>query len=569
MPIHPFKILFSCVYSHTPLRAVVTDRGRLSNPQTDKIIEKTWARFEDKSKSRDFSLFSETLCSLIRFSETEKGAELTLGRTSYQEYLGTNLRNPWIHGKYGNEYLANPLGLNALLVSSDGKVILGMRRDNLAVDNSLHDVFGGYLSLTPEIEDNAEIDLFAEAVYKVLKFVKASPTDILETTCLGLIRHRVSLKPEILFTVRINRTADQLTGGDGGMTPDQKYVKWITLEDNAGALKDYYIKNRHRMTVALMAGLSLYASRRKYWSTIEGMPRFSSIRKVPPRVALVLGGGFAKGGAHIGVFKVLEHIGLKIDLIVGNSIGGLMGALYASKGSYEWLEQAALAFRWKDIADWTLPKISLVKGEKLMRFLETTLVYPSFDDLSVPLAVVATDLLTGDEIVLCGKSLDERRKTLESAALPGVEFMVAPLAESVRATCAVPGIFSPVSLNGRMLCDGMVLDNVPVKIARALGAEFIIAVDLSYEGRSGSVGNIINILLRVQGIMGAAMSRYELMGADVVLKPDLSGLRFNDFTQTRAIIQKGVDAAMEKVGEIQRQFEKKTRLKFFGFSTAS
>ena len=567
MPIHPFKILFSCVYSHTPVRAMLTDKSRLSNPEVDKIIRKTWARFADRSKSRDFSLFSESLCSLIRYTETEKGAELTLGRTSYEEYLGTNLKNPWIHGKYGNEYLANPLGVNALLITSDRKVVLGTRKKNLAVDHSMADVFGGYFFITPEAEREPEVDLFEEAKYKVLRFFNIRPDNITEVTCLGLIRHRTTLKPEILFTAAVNVSSADLLEKNAQRAPDQKYTDWVALDDDADTLKDYYIRNKDRMTVALMASLSLYASRRKYWSTIEGMPRFSSFRKIPPKVALVLGGGFAKGGAHIGVFKALEHIGLKIDLIVGNSIGGLMGAIYAAKGSYEWLEQAALEFKWKTVADWSFPRLSLFKGEKLMQFLETALVYPSFDDLSVPLAVIATDLVTGDEMVLCGQSLYDRRKALKTAESPGVEFMVAPLPQSVRASCAVPGIFSPVTLGGRLLCDGMVLDNVPVKIARALGAEFIIAVDLSYEGRSGEATNIISILLRTQALMGAAMSRFEMTGADVVIKPDLSGQRFNDFSHTPAVIQNGYEAAMSAVEEIQRRFEKKMRLKFFGFSS--
>ena len=569
MSVHPFKILFSCVYAGAPVKAKLTDEMRHTDPAIEKVIEKTWKGFSEKSRMQAFSLVSESLCSLNAFRENGRDTELLLGQTTYREYLGTNLKNPWIHGKYGNEFLANPLGINALLLTGDNRILFGVRKKNLAVDQSLFDMFGGYLIYPQEGTPGMEIDLRAETKYKMLKYVNLKPDEIEDVSCLGLVRHRRTLKPELLFTLKTSVHSDRLLTHETQEAPGQKYLRFMAVEDTREALQDFHIRHRNDMTLALAAAWSLYASRRKYWSTFEEPPRFHTFHRVPPKTALVLGGGFAKGGTHIGVLKVLEHIGLKIDLIVGNSIGGLMGALYASKGSYEGMEKAALDFKWNMVADWSLPKISLIKGDKLEAFLEKELIYPDFEDLSVPLCVITTDLNSGEEVVLCGESLRAKAEAAgQQASRPfhdtPVEFMTAPLAQSIRATCSVPGIFSPVEINGRTLCDGLIVDNVPVRVARMLGAEFIIAVDLSDEGRVEELNTIVHILLRAQSLLVEALSRVQLAEADVIIRPDLSGVRFNDFSQTPLVIQKGVETALTQIEEIHRKFDAKKRLRWFG-----
>jgi NTE family protein len=284
------------------------------------------------------------------------------------------------------------------------------------------------------------------------------------------------------------------------------------------------------------------------------------MKKPNPRTALVLGGGFAKGVAHLGVLRVLEELEIKIDFLVGNSIGGLMAALYAARPIVSECEKIALAFEWKRIADWDIPKRAIFKGVKLEAFIRDTLRKSSFEELTLPVAVTTTDLLTGDEIVLCSQSLANFPASPPKKLYyhHKVVFQHAPLVNSVRATCSVPGIFNPVEMDGRMLCDGVLVDNLPVGIAKMLGAEFVIAVDLSDDEGEVHLNNIFNVIIRAQSIQTRALVLPQTLAADVVIRPNLRNLSFTDFAEGRRFLERGREAAEAASAEITEKLKKKT-----------
>ncbi|MFH0921879.1 MAG: patatin-like phospholipase family protein [Fibrobacterota bacterium] len=294
-------------------------------------------------------------------------------------------------------------------------------------------------------------------------------------------------------------------------------------------------------------------------------------KKIQPCVAVVLGGGFAKGVAQLGVLKVLEELEIKIDLLVGNSIGGLMAALYASRPIASECEKIALAFEWKNISDWGIPRRALFKGQKLEAFIRDALRKESFDDLSIPTAVITTDLRSGDEIVLCGRTLAATRKQPQKKTYyyHKVVFQEAPLVNSVRATCAVPGIFNPVDMGDRMLCDGLLCDNLPVGVAKMLGAEFVIAVDLSNDEGEVSLNNIVNIIVRAQSLQTRTLILPQARAADVLIRPDLRGISFTDFSEGPRFLERGRIAAQNAADEIVTKLRKRREGFPFGFFRGS
>jgi len=183
-------------------------------------------------------------------------------------------------------------------------------------------------------------------------------------------------------------------------------------------------------------------------------------------VGLALGGGSARGWAHIGVIRALSEIGIDIDYIAGTSIGSVVGSVFAS-GNIKDLEEVAVQLNWKQIAylfDVVLPKSGLIDGKKVAGFVQNHLRKTNIEELPIPFCAVSTDLNTGDEVII--KQGD--------------------IIEAVRASISIPGIFTPVRNNGRILVDGGLVNPVPVNVVREMGADFVIAVDLSHGIVSGS-----------------------------------------------------------------------------------
>src|SRR5258707_1085408 len=182
-----------------------------------------------------------------------------------------------------------------------------------------------------------------------------------------------------------------------------------------------------------------------------------------PGIGIALGGGFARGIAHIGVLKVLEEEKIPIDFIAGTSVGALIGAAYCSGVTPEELEAVATRVRFRDLARWTLSRYGFASNMRMIGFLNQILKVKTFEELRVPLAITATDFASGE----------------------GVVFRSGPLADPVRASCAYPGVFLPVSIDGRLLVDGMLAHALPTKPLREMGADRVIAVSLRSNWATG------------------------------------------------------------------------------------
>jgi len=251
----------------------------------------------------------------------------------------------------------------------------------------------------------------------------------------------------------------------------------------------------------------------------------------PPRIALVLGGGAAKGFAHIGVIKALEAQGIRADVLAGTSVGSLVAALHGDGLDGFELQRLALEMKESMVSDWSMPDRGFLRGEALQDYVNRAVHGRTLDQLSRKVAIVATDLRSGQEIVF------ERGDT-------GI---------AVRASSSVPGVFQPVRIGNREYVDGGLVSPVPVKVARRLGADFVIAVDISTRPGDKPVRDSVDMLLRTFVIMGNALADIELRDADVVIKPDTSNLSVTDFESRHLAILEGERAAQAVVPEIRRK----------------
>ena len=242
----------------------------------------------------------------------------------------------------------------------------------------------------------------------------------------------------------------------------------------------------------------------------------------PLRLGLALGGGAARGFAHIGVLQVLEEAGLEPALVAGTSAGSLVATLYASGKSGAELARLADAMDEASIADWSFPGRGLLRGAALARFVREHTGGRRIEQMRLPLGIVATDLDNGEAIL----------------------FQVGDPGTAVRASSAVPAVFQPVRIGNREYVDGGLVSPVPVRFARQMGAEFVIAVDISEQPDGAATGDMMRILLQTFSIMGRSISQFELRQADVVIRPQLAGVPGVDFSARRRSIQAGRDAAL-------------------------
>ena len=253
------------------------------------------------------------------------------------------------------------------------------------------------------------------------------------------------------------------------------------------------------------------------------------VPKSPLKIALVLGGGAARGFAHIGVIKALEAQGIVPDIVVGTSAGSVVGSLYASGMSGFELQNVALNMEEDMVADWTLPNRGVLKGEALQDFINQKVKNLTIQKLPKPLGVVATDLQSG-ELVL---------------------FRRGDTGIAVRASSAVPGVFQPVEISGRDYVDGGLTSPVPAQSARTMGADFVIAVDISNVSRRDKLTGTLDVLLQTFAIMGHTISRHELEDADVVIRPRTSAVSSTDFEGRHLAILEGEKAAAAIMPELK------------------
>jgi NTE family protein len=249
------------------------------------------------------------------------------------------------------------------------------------------------------------------------------------------------------------------------------------------------------------------------------------VKVPPPRIALVLGGGAAKGFAHIGVIKALEAQGFHPDIIVGTSAGSVVGVLYAGGFDGFELQRLSLDLTESMFSDWSLPDRGFLKGEALQDFVNKSLKNRTLDKLNRTVAVIATDLQSGD----------------------AVAFQRGDSGMAVRASSTVPGVFQPVRIAGREYVDGGLVSPVPVRVARRLGADFVIASDISAKPSLKRIEGTLDVLLQTFTIMGNAIASQELTEADLVIKPDIAKLNSTDFQSRHLAILEGERATQAAI----------------------
>lgn len=244
----------------------------------------------------------------------------------------------------------------------------------------------------------------------------------------------------------------------------------------------------------------------------------------PVRIGLALGGGAARGFAHVGVIAALEEAGFKPALVVGTSAGSLVAALYASGQNPAQLQQTALTMEEVAITDWMLPIFGrgMFRGEALARYVNGLVAGRLMENMAIPLGIVATDLNSGQAML----------------------FQRGDTGTAVRASSAVPAVFVPVKINGREYVDGGLVSPVPVRFARQMGADLVIAVDISAPPEANPADGTLQILLQTFAIMGKSINQYELKDADVLVQPSQAGLRSADFSARQRAMDAG-RAAMQ------------------------
>lgn len=290
----------------------------------------------------------------------------------------------------------------------------------------------------------------------------------------------------------------------------------------------------HRWLVALGVSLALLAGG---CATPPAGPVIAPPAEPPiveePIVALVLGGGAAKGFAHVGVIKALEAHEIKPDMVVGTSAGSVVAALFAAGYDGFDLQRISLAMDETTVRDWILPNRGFIRGDALQNFINEAVQNRDIQTLNRKLAVVATDLQTGEPMV----------------------FQSGNTGMAVRASSSVPGIFRPVKIGTREFVDGGLVSPVPVKVARELGADIVIAVNISEIPQQSEVKDTVDILLQTFTIMGHVIASQELAEADVVISPDISELKSTSFDSRNYAIIEGEKAGLAAVPLIKEKIE--------------
>lgn len=256
-----------------------------------------------------------------------------------------------------------------------------------------------------------------------------------------------------------------------------------------------------------------------------------------PLIGLALGSGSVRGAAHVGVLKVLEEEGIPVDLIAGTSVGAFIGALYAGGQPISAFEKVLPTVRWRQLVHFTMPHIALVENSRMSRFVEKYIGPVDFEDLPIPFAAVASDAVTGESYIL-----KEGR-----------------VSHAIRATTAIPGVMKPVRHHDRWLVDGAVVHPVPVALAKSMGADIVIAVDVSVPSSANKAPqNFVSSILNTIEIMSRRIVNEELQLADVVLHPQI-GLNKMTFKSSAAFIQAGEVVTREAIAAIKQRIDEESQ----------
>jgi NTE family protein len=255
-----------------------------------------------------------------------------------------------------------------------------------------------------------------------------------------------------------------------------------------------------------------------------------------PRVGLALSGGVARGNAHIGVLRVFEENHIPIDYIAGTSAGALVAAAYAAGMSVDEIAEIGRTMRWRDIGRVTLSRLGVQSNARMEEFARARLPVKRFEELRIPLAVVATDLKSGSAVILTEGDV----------------------AFAIRASCALPGWYVPVTdEHGRQLVDGGLVANIPTGAVRILGADIVVAVDVNSEGAKfiGPPHSIIGVLLQSIMVVQRTAAIHQLHDADVVISPKTGHIRWDEMGRVDELVALGEQAARPTIARIKHLIE--------------
>jgi NTE family protein len=257
--------------------------------------------------------------------------------------------------------------------------------------------------------------------------------------------------------------------------------------------------------------------------------------RTPPRptIGLALSGGAARGMAHVGVLRALSDNRVPIDCIAGTSAGSLVGGAWASGMTLKEIEDLSRTLRWRDIGRVTMSRLGVQSNERLEQYLRTRLPITRFEDLPIPFAAVATDLKSGAAVVMRDEG--------------DIPF-------AIRASCAIPGWYVPVTdKDGRQLVDGGLVAVVPSSVASSLGADIVIAVDVNAQGATflGPSNSVVGVLLQSMLVVQKTASHYQLASSDMVIKPRVGHIRWDEMGRADELIAAGYEAGLESITEIR------------------
>ncbi|MDV2685315.1 patatin-like phospholipase family protein [Alkalihalophilus lindianensis] len=249
-----------------------------------------------------------------------------------------------------------------------------------------------------------------------------------------------------------------------------------------------------------------------------------------PKIGLALGSGGARGFAHIGVIKALEKEKIPIDLLAGSSMGSLVASLYGIGQSTESMERLATMFRRKYYMDFTVPKLGFVNGNRIKELIRLLAKSKNLEDTQVPVSVIATDLKKGERVIMTE----------------------GPIAEAVRASIGIPGIFVPEKRDGKVLVDGGVIDRVPVSVVKGMGSDITIAVDVSYFRQELDFNSVYDVIMQSMDIMAREMMKPVELDCSVIIRPIVKHTSSLDFSNVERLIERGEEATYEQMPKIKQ-----------------
>lgn len=254
----------------------------------------------------------------------------------------------------------------------------------------------------------------------------------------------------------------------------------------------------------------------------------------PPKIGLALGGGFARGVAHVGILKVFEREHIPIHCITGVSAGSIVAAAYASGTGVEEIARVGCSMRFNDVARWTLCRLGLVGSERMAAFLKRLLKKFNFEEMRIPLGILATDLGSGEPVSF---------RDTGDVVLP------------IRASCSYPGLFQPIRHQGRLLVDGAMCMEVPAQLARKMGATHVISACLPMQGPAIVPSNMLQVVNRCFQILQSRAEETWRQHSDLILLPDVTGVAWDGFKCGEEMIEAGERAAEAVLPQIKKWLE--------------